>query len=438
MCDMCKPLAGLVRQPMRLADGREVVYHYAWRKGPRIAAPHGTADFVAEFWQLVNAKVPVPRDKFDMWLREYQESDEFNGCGERTKLDYVECILHIEAEFLGAPKRLFTDPRMRRTIRKWRQRLAKKIGVRWAEMCHSVLSAILTLAMEDGELTFNPCHGRRTKIYRSDRREKIWSEDDEKRFLDANGPHLTEALLLGLWTGQRKGDLVRARLADYDGTDLFITQSKSIGKRRKTVRVRVPVGGPLKALLDAKKERHGDDTHILLTKDGTPWRIGKKEQPNGFDSSWRKGCIRAGLMKERDNTDNLRFNDLRGTAVTRLALVGAEVAEIATITGHSLGETQSILDTHYLNRDRALAKKAIDKLELDWLRKERAAAKQRAADGSEAANVVRLKVRKAAKKEPTERQRLAAERKARLAMMAQGEAVNGGVLQRMRRAAKEA
>jgi hypothetical protein len=30
------------------------------------------------------------------------------------------------------------------------------------------------------------------------------------------------------------------------------------------------------------------------------------------------------------------FNDLRGTAVTRLALVGATEAEIASITGHSL------------------------------------------------------------------------------------------------------
>ena len=30
------------------------------------------------------------------------------------------------------------------------------------------------------------------------------------------------------------------------------------------------------------------------------------------------------------------FNDLRGTAVTRLALVGCSEAEIASITGHGL------------------------------------------------------------------------------------------------------
>ena len=62
------------------------------------------------------------------------------------------------------------------------------------------------------------------------------------------------------------------------------------------------------------------------------------------------------------------FNDLRGTAVTRLALADCTEAEIATITGHSLRDVRSILDTHYLYRDdlyrdAALAESAIRKLE---------------------------------------------------------------------------
>ena len=57
------------------------------------------------------------------------------------------------------------------------------------------------------------------------------------------------------------------------------------------------------------------------------------------------------------------FNDLRGTAVTRLAVAGCTEAEIATITGHSLRDVRSILDKHYLNRDQTLAENAIRKLE---------------------------------------------------------------------------
>jgi integrase len=57
------------------------------------------------------------------------------------------------------------------------------------------------------------------------------------------------------------------------------------------------------------------------------------------------------------------YNDLRGTAVTRLALVGCTEAKIATLTGHSLQQVLSILDAHYLHRDPQLAINAIRKLE---------------------------------------------------------------------------
>lgn len=49
--------------------------------------------------------------------------------------------------------------------------------------------------------------------------------------------------------------------------------------------------------------------------------------------------------------------------MTRLALVGATEAEIATITGHSLRGVRAILDTHYLSRDPKLGDSAIAKLE---------------------------------------------------------------------------
>ena len=55
---------------------------------------------------------------------------------------------------------------------------------------------------------------------------------------------------------------------------------------------------------------------------GKPWTS------DGFRASWGKACKRAGIV-------GVTFHDLRGTAVTRLALVGCTEAQIATITGHS-------------------------------------------------------------------------------------------------------
>ena len=50
--------------------------------------------------------------------------------------------------------------------------------------------------------------------------------------------------------------------------------------------------------------------------------------------------------------------------MTRLAIAECTEAEIATITGHSLKDVRSILDSYYLNRDPALGKSAIAKLEM--------------------------------------------------------------------------
>ena len=153
--------------------------------------------------------------------------------------------------------------------------------------------------------------------------------------------HLHLPVLMALWTGQRQGDLLRLTWSAYDGTTIRLKQSKT------GARVTIPVGAPLKAALDAAERR---SPIILLTIDGKPWT------QDGFRASFAKARIKAGI---RDVT----FNDLRGTAVTRLAIAGATEAEIATITGHSLRDVRSILDSHYLNRDPALGENAIRKLE---------------------------------------------------------------------------
>jgi integrase len=156
--------------------------------------------------------------------------------------------------------------------------------------------------------------------------------------------HLHLPLLLALWTGQRQGDLLRLAWSAYDGKDIKLRQSKT------GARVVIPVGAPLKAALDTAT-KHGP---IMLTStDARPWT------PDGFRASWGKACKKAGIT-------GVTFNDLRGTAVTRLALVGCTEAQIATITGHSLRDVRSILDAHYLHRDPELAREAISKLEMRY------------------------------------------------------------------------
>jgi len=176
----------------------------------------------------------------------------------------------------------------------------------------------------------NPCE-KGGRVYRGSRADKIWTIDDEAAFLKSAPAHLHLPLMLALWTGQRQGDLLRLPWSAYDGTRIRLKQSKT------GARVSIPVGAPLKAALDAALRR---GPMILTSSEHRPWTS------DGFRASWRKSSAKAGIV-------GVTFNDLRGTAVTRLALAGCTEAEIATITGHSLRDVHSILDAHYLHRDPA-------------------------------------------------------------------------------------
>jgi integrase len=204
----------------------------------------------------------------------------------------------------------------------------------------TVLARILSWAKDRNYIEANPCE-RGGRLYRASRTDKVWTSDDEANFLQKGPAHLHLPLMLAIWTGQRQGDLLALPWSAYDGTHIRLRQSKT------GARVVIPVGAPLKALLDKTTKR---STVILVNSDGMPWT------PDGFRVSWRKACAKAGIV-------GVTFHDLRGTAVSRLALAGCTDTEIATLTGHSLKDVYAILDAFYLNRDPALAESAIRKLE---------------------------------------------------------------------------
>ena len=203
-----------------------------------------------------------------------------------------------------------------------------------------MLARVLSWGVDRGLVAANPCE-RGGRLYRSSRRDNVWTADDESAFLARAPAHLHLPLLLAIWTGQRQGDLLRLPWSAYDGTRIRLRQSKT------RTPISIKVGAPLKAALDAALKV---SPIILVNSDGKPWTS------DGFRASWRKACAAAGIS-------GLTFHDLRGTAVTRLALVGATEAEIVNITGHSLRDVHAILDSHYLARNTALGDSAISKLE---------------------------------------------------------------------------
>ena len=332
-------LKGVNHATKRLADGTVRTYWYAWRGGPLLRGEPGSPEFIVSYNEAIARKVTPPRGLLLSVLQAYQLSEDFRGLAPRSRSDYIAKIKLIEKAFGDFPLTALTDNRTRGIFKAWREHLAVS-SRRQADYAWVVLARVLSWGMDRGFVAANPC-ARGGRLYRGSRAEKIWTAADEAAFLERAPAHLRLPLLLALWTGQRQGDLLRLPWSSYDGRHIRLRQSKG------GARVVIPVGAPLKAALDAAPKR---STIMLTTVDGKSWT------PDGFRASWGKACKRAGVV-------GVTFHDLRGTAVTRLAIAGCTEAEIATITGHSLRSVRAILDTHYLARDPALAESAIRKLE---------------------------------------------------------------------------
>ena len=332
-------LKGLNRVRKKLADGSVATYYYAWKGGPRLEGNPNEPEFVRAFFKAHAAKIESQPGTLQSVLNAYQVNPKFLALAPRTRRDYVQQIKKIESRYSDFPIAALSERAARGEFLSWRDGLAKK-SKRQADYAFSVLALIISWAFDRGLVPSNPCE-RPGKVYRSERIDNIWTNEDEAAFLKASPPHIGLAFMLALWVGQRQGDLLRLPWSAYDGHSIRLRQGK--GKKH----VKLPVGAPLKAVLDATAK---STITILSTTRKTAWT------ESGFRASWRTACKAAGV-------EGLTFHDLRGTAVTRLAIAGCSVPEIAAITGHRLKQVETILDSHYLSRDSALGVSAIQKLE---------------------------------------------------------------------------
>jgi integrase len=160
----------------------------------------------------------------------------------------------------------------------------------------------------------DPTLGIKRKVPKSDGHHR-W-EESEIGLFEAHHPIGSKArlaLALGLYTAQRRGDVIRmGRQHIRDGV-ISVRQEK-IGAA-----LAIPVHPDLQAILDATPIGH---LALLVTK------TGKSYAANDFSEQFRAWCDAAGLPKA------CTFHGLRKAALTRLADAGCTVHEIAAISGH--------------------------------------------------------------------------------------------------------
>jgi integrase len=147
-----------------------------------------------------------------------------------------------------------------------------------------------------------------------------WSEEDIARF-EARHPVASKARLamaLGLYTGQRGGDVVRMGPQHIKEGVLHLRQQKT------GTPLLIPVHPELKALLDAVPPGQ----LVFLTGRGA-----RPVNPDAFSAWFKERCREAGLPPRAS------FHGLRKAAARRLAEAGMSANVIAAVTGHkSLAE----------------------------------------------------------------------------------------------------
>lgn len=205
-------------------------------------------------------------------------------------------------------------------LRAWRDRLSQRLKPGTVHQYMDVLSAVLTVAVED--LEWIPSHPMRKvrKPPASPKRVRFLTPDEQQRLLAAcrasQNPGLYPLVLLALATGARRGELFSLRWRDVDVERGYFRLEHT--KNQEPRAVALP---PL--AVSVLREWRGS-----VWEQGA-WVFPRKGEKAGFpgEYAWRQALTQAEIA-------DFRFHDLRHTCASYLAMSGARLEEIADVLGH--------------------------------------------------------------------------------------------------------
>ncbi len=237
-------------------------------------------------------------------IAQYKQAPEFRELRDRTRHNYA-IYLDLLSETWGAhPVTSIARKHIVALRNKYTETPAK------ANRLIIVLRIVLAYAIEMEYRRDNPAKG--IKKLKMGAGHASWPDEAITRFLETAPPMMALALKLGLYSGQREGDVLAMSWHDYDGERIQVVQSKTGTK------LSIPVHAALREALD---EQERVSPIILTTKTGRPF------SGSHFRRYFRKAQSAAGLV-------GLTFHGLRYTAAAKLAEAGCSLKEIASITGH--------------------------------------------------------------------------------------------------------
>lgn len=265
------------------------------------------------------------------WVVEkYKASDPYRRLAASTKIYYDRYLGEIERLGPDQPFAEFTRKVVVDFIEGYDAKHQRK-------QCGAVLKNLFNVAMYHGLVDANHASGLR--IGKMPRRDRRWTEDEIAAWLKAaerQPAFMTTAFLLLCYTAQRPSDVLAMPRTHYNGDTITLRQKKT------GTLLEVPCHPDLRGHLDALPKA------MMLVSNG-----GRRVSYTVFCVLFRKICAAIGC--------DAQARDLRRSAMVNMALAGATVPQIASVSGHSIDYTQQIIDT-YIPRNVELARVAIAKM----------------------------------------------------------------------------
>jgi integrase len=158
-----------------------------------------------------------------------------------------------------------------------------------------------------------------------------WTEEQAEAALKGLPEHLRRVVVLGLYTSQRRGDLIAMQWTQIAGGKLHVVQ------RKTGMEVIMPLHPDLAKELEVWRAeatlRQGpNDAFVLTSPRGYPWN------GQALSKAMRHNLNKLGMAE-------INVHGLRKLAAKRLAEAGCSTHEIAAITGHkTLAQVQHYTD----------------------------------------------------------------------------------------------
>jgi integrase len=282
-------------------------------------------------------KAPVTRvapDSIEVLIRAYKQSPEWNALSKSTKTTR-ECYIRELLEIGHIRVKDVT----RRLLLEIRDAIAAKRGNGAADNFKQAASVLFKWAVDRNWIEHSPVLQVK-KL--SSGHLPAWTAEQAVAALSGLRENLRRVVVLGLYTGQRRGDLCAVKWSDYDGEAIRFVQHKTGAD------IAVRVTPDLKAELDAW--RAGATAETILTNDwGKPWL------PNTLSISIPRA------FRTLDLPPGLNMHGMRKLFAAGMAANGASAHEIGANTGH---QTLAMVQLYTRSADqRKLSEGAVGKIQ---------------------------------------------------------------------------